>query len=350
MTHVDGGHDEELYGAMRSAIGAEPPMAAQPHDDLARGRRRLLHRRVGTALAVGAVVPAVALVASVVPDGTSADGGAPGFADASTDEGSPEDDCGWFSYGEGDAAKAFPVPAEPRPAPDGDGARASQLDEDKARLEAIKPPPGPTPQSSDGGGGLVPDDGSISCDAVPVEPVAVTELDRLEAALTETLDPSSAHLSMMMSGAAGGPVPADGSGDPGDEPLSQGSVTAGWTDGAREGEVNLSVIDPSVDDGIAGAEGAAPCEDPMLFGGPRLACERRELPDGSTVLVGTGQRDGLERVTVRFERPDGQVVWATADEASSIWREDDSGPAPLLELPVTTQQLIELAQDPRVHL
>lgn len=345
MTHADGTQDEELYGAMRSAIGAEPPMAAQPYDDLARGRRRLLHRRVGTALAAVAVVPAVALVATVGPDGTSTNGEEPGFADASTDGVSLEPDCGWFSYGVGPAEKAFPVPTEP-PAP------PPQEKGKTTTLEPIKPPTGPELQPSDGSGGLVAaGDGDASCEAVPGEPVDTAELDRLETALTETLDPSGEHLSMMMTSAAGAPVsPDDPGSSAGEESLSQGSVIAAWIDGAREGAVDLSVIDPSVDDGISVEEGAAPCENPMLVGGPRLTCDRRQLDNGSSVLVGTGSKDGVERITVRFDRADGQVVWATADQGSSMWTDDGRTAEPLDAPPATAQQLIELVQDARVHL
>ena len=330
MTDADGTQDEELYGAFRSAIGPEPPMRSEPADDIARGRRRLRHQRIGTAAGVAVAVPVVALMTAVVPGNPSAGPDSAGFADDPGDETSLEAECVVESE--------LTPPLRIRP-------------DARTRLKTAEPDGayGSDLQSSDGAGGLVAA-GEGSCEVVPVEPVDVSELDRLESALTETLDPSGEHLLTTMAGAAGGPVPADGNGQAGEAPLSQGSVTAGWTDGAREGEVNLSVLDPSGDDGMSGEEGAARCEDPMMFGGPRLTCQRRELADGSTVLVGTGEQDGVERVTVRFTREDGQIVWATADEGSSIWREDGSGPEPLDALPVTVDQLIELVQDPRVHL
>lgn len=323
MTHTEGTQDEALYGAMRSAIGAEPPMAAQPHDDLARGRRRLMHRRVGTVLAVGAVVPAVALVATVVPNATSASDGGPGFADASDDP-SLGADCGWFSDGKG-----------------------------QATLKALDPPSGPDSQGSGGSGSVEPSEGDgelvaagDSCEAVPSDPMDAPELDRLQAALTDAVDPSGEHLSMMIAGSARSAVSPDG----GSGSVSQASVSGAWTNGDQEGSVDVTVIDPAVDDGMSGNEGTAPCENPTLVGGPSLTCERRELADGSTVVVGTGERDGVERITVRFDRPDGQVVWATADEASTQWWDDGSGADPLDAPPATTNQLIQLAQDDRSHL
>ena len=114
--------------------------------------------------------------------------------------------------------------------------------------------------------------------------------------------------------------------------------------------MSISVADPAAGGSGMGEPDAAPCEDPALFSGPRLTCAQRELADGTVVLVGTGSTDGFARITVRYERPDGQLVWATSDQAGGMWWEDGSGANPLDAPPVTVDQLVDLTQDPRVHL
>ena len=304
MTHSDSPQDEELYGALRSAIGSEPPMASLPADDLARGRRRLRHHRIGAAAGVAAVVPAVALISTLVPGNPSAGPAPGGFADDPGDDSSLEVQC-----------------AVVGPERDGD----------------LRPPAG---------------DGS--CEAVPgvlawtargkdLDSMNMPEVDRLDQALTEAVDPSEAHVvAMVASGARGGASAAA---------LSQASVGATWSQGSSEGAVNLSVVDPDADGpGTSTTDGDSPCADPSLVHGPALACATQELDNGAVVLVGTGEQDGARRITVRFERADGQIVWATADQASDGWWRDRSGADPLDAPPASTEQLIELVQDPRVHL
>ena len=84
MSH-DIGTDEQLYAAMRRAVEAEPAMGSAPRDDLVRGRRLLRRRRLGGAVAVTALVPAVALLGSGLAPAGSGSTGSGGFADDGSD-------------------------------------------------------------------------------------------------------------------------------------------------------------------------------------------------------------------------------------------------------------------------
>jgi hypothetical protein len=53
---------------------------------------------------------------------------------------------------------------------------------------------------------------------------------------------------------------------------------------------------------------------------------------------------------VRYERADGTVVWATADEATEQWWDNGEGPQPLTSSPATVDDLIALVLDGDVHL
>jgi hypothetical protein len=138
---------------------------------------------------------------------------------------------------------------------------------------------------------------------------------------------------------AGGSV---GGSDNGDKP-SGIYVGYEWTDGNGTGMVSVSVEDGSqVSDGS--------CADPSVVDGPSVTCETKQLPDGTTVLVGRGSQDGAERMTVRYERPDGTVVWVTSDEATGQWWTDHSAASPLTAPPASVDQMIDLALDPDVRL
>ena len=343
MTDVDGTQDEQLYGAFGSAIGPEPPMRSLPADDLARGRRRLRHRRIGTAAGVAVAVPVVALMATVVPDNPSAGPDNSGFADDPGDESSLEAEC-----------PVVDPESKPSAVPGVESDSAPRADGGKAAPEELEP----APKAGHGDSGWVAYGSDVvvagegDCEVVPVIPVdpkELSELDRLDAALRDAVDPAGGHLTSSVAGAASGAVRA-GDDDPGPETVSQASVGATWVDGTGEGAVTLSVIDPSVGDVTWRPDDESPCADPALMDGPRLACEWRRLPNGSMVFVGTGEQDGVERVTVRFTREDGEVVWATSDQASERWWVDGSGADPLEAPPATLEQLIDLVQDPRVHL
>lgn len=348
--------DEELQSAMHSALRDEPPMTGLPHDDLVRGRSRLRRRRAGTAVGVAAVVPATALMATVVPYGPSDGPSGPGFADSpSSDPGSIEAECVGILEGSGSTRPLAKLPG---------GSDFPQALESRAKLREARPSQADAPRVSvntggrlkavkpgaleDDGLGTLTGDQESTCEALPGEPMEMPELDRLEQALTDTLDPLGEHMTSFLAGAAAS-AQAPGS-DPEQEKVSQASVTGDWAEGDRLGNVSLDVADATAAGSTMGDPAAAPCEDPGVMPGPSLTCEQRELADGTVVLVGTGSKNGFERITVRYDRVDGQIVWGTADEATGMWWEDGSGAAPLDAPPVTVNQLIELVQEPRVHL
>jgi len=293
----------------------------------------------------------------VVPSGPAAAPDGPGFANSPTAD-----------------RQTFVVECERvlegklRPQARGWDAPRGLIGSDRMKLKGLKPGESGTPRELAGGGGplqAIKRDGSSRsgilgtvedagegeghCEAVPGPPMDMQELDRLERALFDTLDPSKEHLTSFLAG-AGASASAEAGSDPEQPKLTSASVTGDWSEGNRAGNVSLSVADLTAGESGMGDPGAAPCADPALFSGPQLSCERRELADGSLVLVGTGSKNGFARITVHFVRPDGQLVWATSDQASGIWWQDSSGAGPLDGPPVTVDQLIDLAQDPRVHL
>lgn len=332
MTHADHTRDEELYAGLRRALDSEPPMTALPDEDLARGRRRLRLRRAASVVAAAAAVPAVALVASTLPSTTTAQPMDSPFASGPA---ATEDDEAMGTL------EAECVEASGRMAGGSDiGSAGSATRKERlgfgGRLQTSRGVEGPQEPGAD-------------CEAVPVEPVQEDGVV-LEQVLFDVLDPSGEHLSTVVAGVSVGAVSEAGGGGDGDgeeETLVQTSVSADWMDGERLGGVDLSVADPRSYGGELTLE---PCEDPGLVGGPPLTCERRELADGTIVLIGTGERDGVQRVTVRYEQDTGELVWATADEASDTWWEDGSGAQPLDHLPATVDQLVEVVRDPRTHL
>ena len=84
--------------------------------------------------------------------------------------------------------------------------------------------------------------------------------------------------------------------------------------------------------------------------GPVVTCENHRLADGVTVVGGRGETDGAHRLTVRFDRPDGTVVIATADAATERLFTGRAGAAPLQAPPLAVAELIDLARDPAQHL
>ena len=174
----------------------------------------------------------------------------------------------------------------------------------------------------------------------PGEPGTEVETDdngathRLNEALTNATDPDGTHT---------GTDTASGH-----ESMSNlGTITGigvglGWADGDREGHVALSIATeagPYADD----------CNDPDNVNGPAVTCEERTLADGTVVSVGRGTQGGAERIAVQYQRPDGVIVWATADAATEAWWEDGSGPGPLASPPATVDQLITLVLDDSLH-
>ncbi len=303
MSHHDDIPDERLYGALREALEPEPPMCSQPSDDLRRGRRRLRRRRIGAAAGVAAVLPVAAIVGWTVPSGSSAGPSSPGFSGAS------DGPSNGHLSGRCVTGRATAPPRHQG------GIRAA-----KGRATAIA---------------------GSACRAVPGKPIGIRPADRLTSVLSNVLDRGGGHLSS--SGLA-----AAANGNAGD--LGYLSVAADWHDGVRVGAVDLSVLDPAAGTAAESIDATAPCQDPGLAGGPRLTCTTRRLSDGSAVQVGTGSRAGLVRITVRFDRPDGQLVWATADQASHAWWGFGNGAKPLAAPPASVAGLVALATDARAYL
>jgi hypothetical protein len=135
--------------------------------------------------------------------------------------------------------------------------------------------------------------------------------------------------------------------------LASESASIVWTDGPvsipkagdRNGQTSLS-LDRSPD-----GPAATGCLDPNLASGPDVTCEARTLDDGTVVRIGYGSQDGAERIAVRYDRPDGSVVWATADEATFAWWSGDALPGhdPLTSSPMTVDALIAMALDERIN-
>lgn len=314
--------DALLRDRLSSAIGAEPPMESLPYDDLARGRRLDRRRRRAAVSAAAAVVPALSLGAYAAAGGFSdaARTGPTTVRIAPADGGESTDPGG----SQGTLTADCSTSPAPGTGPERSGAAISVGPAQGSDLGRV----GPDPSS---------DTGSADCLAVDSgAPTASADVDRVTEALNRHVDPNGSHA---------GTTIASGSVQNADKGGKATAIYAGyeWTDGNRTGMVTLSVEDPSVGNGDS-------CADPSSVNGPPVSCETRTLADGTTVLVGRGQQGGAERVTVRYVRPDGTLVWATADEATEQWWADQSGTAPLTSPPVTVDQLIDLARDPDVRL
>jgi hypothetical protein len=151
--------------------------------------------------------------------------------------------------------------------------------------------------------------------------------DDLGMVLQQHADPNAEHNGTMASGTA--EATAGGGSE-------SASASMGWADGGREGQVSLSVEQRST---------SADCLDPSLGAGPEVNCERTTLDDGTVVWVGHGAQAGARRVAVEYERPDGSVVWATADEATDAWWRGDHARDPLTAPPMTFDDLVAMARD-----
>lgn len=372
--------DFDLQDHLSRAIGTEPPMASTPEHDTARGRKMLRRRRLAAVATSAAVVPALALggwavnssldsgsgsvemrpAGSAGPSGNSAtdaaDPTAPDCTAISVDSASgapadPPDDAGIQGtlcpvtddsgnpgscdpVPNGDKSAGTPAQVDVLPAQQGiDGSAQSGNGHLSDGGDSMTLQPGNSSMEADGEATLT----ATCVDGGDVGDISTPEIDRVQSALDRVLDPHGEH---MTSSIAGGSL-SNGDGSPSDTPEGI-YVGAGWVDGDTEGSVSLSVEDASL---------AQPgCLDQSLAVGPDVTCEVRTLEDGSTVWVGHGSQDGAERLAVRYERPDGSVVWATADQAGEQYWTDGTGAAPLAQLPATVDQLIALAQDADVHL
>ncbi len=379
----------DLHDHLSRAIGDEPPMASRPEDDTARGRRMLRRRRLTAVATSAAVVPALALGGWAVssslgsdegsghrvirPAGSPSDTAGPSTDPSAADcavvsvAPAPSDDSGSGQAGggggndgtigsssSGDATLCAisDVPGDlgscdAVPYDDGGGTAATvEVLPGTGGYEGFLSPSDANGSAQSGGdtvtpmpgdGTLEPADGDATLTATCVDggdggDLSSRALDRVQAALESNLDPSGDHL---QSSIVGGTVAE------GDSPTGI-YVGAVWVEGDREGMVSLSVEYKTT-----AGEG---CLDTSIAMGPDVSCEKQTLSDGITVWVGRGTQDGAERLAVRFARPDGSVVWATADQAGEQFWTDGTGAAPLTQLPVTLDQLITFAQDSDVHL
>lgn len=346
----------DLHGQLARALGAEPPMRSLPHDDLARGRRTVRRRRVGALTGTVAAVSTITLgswalsngvLNTAGPSGTQlAPAGAPG---AATDGG-----------GEAPMGTLTAVcSADPTPAQLGGSAKAASpggtfLHSHGKHGASVSSRAG---KPTSAGGGAMPlrsgkqhlgangpvaaitgDNGN--CDAVPGEPVDTTDIDRVTKAMDDHVDPDATHEGA--TDIAGGSV----SSNPGSPPSGL-YVGREWVAGDAAGAVSLSV--ESADLAAANGDDTG-CADPSVVAGPDVTCEQRTLADGTVVTVGRGEAAGAQRIVVRYDEPDGTIVWATADAATEQWWTDQSGAAPLDAPPVGVDALISLVQDPAVHL
>jgi hypothetical protein len=345
--------DLDLRDRLSSAIGAEPPMESLPHDDLARGRRLDRRRRWTAVGAAATVVPALSLGAYALSGGfggalgagpstvrmVPADGGE--STEPADSQGTLTADCSVSPVPSGDSARLIAPPGR-----NSGGSRAKVSVGRSHNFDAasgrIDPSPSATGRSVEAGNGQVRSavsGGRSSADCIAVDhgaPIDSPDVDRVTEALNRHVDPNNTHAGMTI--VSGSVTNAEGGG-------KASGIYAGyeWTDGARTGMITVSVEDPAVGNSDS-------CADPSSVNGPDVTCETRTLDDGTTVLVGRGQQDGAERITVRYERADGTLVWATADEATEQWWTDQTGAAPLTSAPVTVDQLIDLVRDPDVRL
>ncbi len=181
-----------------------------------------------------------------------------------------------------------------------------------------------------------PSAGSAECMAFAGPPVDSPDVDRVTSVMQQHADPDGTHAGDYLS--VGGSLADD------QDHVLAIYVGMGWSDGDRSG-----AVDVSIEDQFQAGPGSQ-CQDQSLATGPDVTCESRTLADGTTVMVGRGQQDGAERISVRYDRPDGTVVIATSDAASDQWWTDGSGAAPLAAPPLTVDQLVDLVLDPGNHL
>ena len=328
------GADLDLQNRLSSLLADEPPMESMPADDLNRGRRLVRRRRWGAVGTAAVLVPALAVGAAAASNGLFTGSSAPGH-DTVVPEGSttdaPSDDV---SCGVGVATPGIAPP----------GAEPNSL--------SLSAPSNGEASSGEGTATVGPEnpDGSVSCVTGDTDGGQQNAtVDRLTQLLGD-LDPTGTHTGGassggVSSGSASAAGSAGGEGDKGDQGIQSVMVGMSWGEGNQEGAVALSVFSGADPDFIGSG-----CSDQTIGGGPQVSCEQKTLADGTVVQVGHGQKGGAERLTVAYERADGQVVIATADQASTPWWDSADGAAPLDTLPVTIEQLAALVTAPGAHL
>lgn len=344
----------DLHDQLLTAIGAEPPMASLPEDDLTRGRRLARRRRWTAVGAAATLVPAMTLGAYAVSASLDDPAGTPTLQPAGSPEGGASenapDPSGLTAECEvsgtpstGRSGTMIPVGPDPEGATETKlTARASDGGRSAARVARAGPGVDLRASAGSGAGSRGAGSGSTlgsieplpgDCLAVVGDPGDTAEIDRITEALTGHVDPDGSHAGMSIAGGA----------------VNEAGETTGiyvgqeWADRESTGMVSLSVE-------AAAAGNGGSCLDPSIVGGPEVTCESRTLGEGATVLVGRGVQNGSERISVQYTKPDGTLVWATADAATEQWWEDGSGAEPLPAAPATVDQLIDLVLDDDVHL
>ena len=349
----------DLQRRLDALVMHEPPMVSLPGDDVQRGRRLVRRRRWGAVGTMAVLVPALA-VGAVAATNSVFTGGAAG----------PDR---LVPAGSGDASDSAcdpPVLVEPGGTPDfseqtagsepgrvqaqgstraeepGDGEAGEYLvcsdGSDGWSCENLSSADsgGADTADSSGDGKVLSDDDLASCREYTVDSTSTDRMDELDQLLGDTLDPGGTHTG----GSSIGGISMRGvSTDSGEGDVAAVTVGRDWDLADRRGAVYLSIF-PDASSYIP--EG---CSDTSIVG-PTVTCEQTTLPGGTEVTVGHGQQDGADRLTVAYERPDGTLVIATADEASGDWWEGGAGPDPLTDAPVTADQLAELATAQGAHL
>jgi hypothetical protein len=389
---MNGPDDDDIRARLNSMFDDEPPMASVAVDDLARGRRLLRRRRRSAVVATATALPAVLVggwavgAATLGSTGSAsrlqpADGSEPSDAgddnaivcwsgsvdlapDGSGTTPSPGDDAGG---GPAAGEPATPIETVLPPGDTQDCQTVPPGNDDCATvsLDAVPPDASELNQlgsgdtldkgtvsssgsgaslatgkaeanNATGAGTSAQDNDATAADGSPdsgdgAEPGVIGFCDDLGVVLQQHADPTGEHAGSMASGSA---ESTTGGG------RGSASASIGWADGDREGQVSLS-FDPSP----GAAERPSGCHDPSLPAGPDVTCETRTLDDGTVVEVGHGSQNGAERITVRYDRPDGSAVWATADEATDAWWDEGRGADALTAPPMTVDDLIAMALD-----
>lgn len=308
----------DLRTELLRAIGDEPAMASMPADDLARGRRLLRRRRLATVTITATTVPALAVG---------------GWGVAASLGGSPTSGIGIVAPAESSSISGQPAPTC-LPARRTGGKQAHVPAESPGRDVNVSGGKGNLvkgPGAGTGAGQPQPAD-SAGCET----PITTPEIERVTDALREHADPDGTHTrdSLVVTGSMSGE----------DDQTAAIYVSMEWADGDQVGAVGVSLEHTSA------APPDGQCQDQSMPSGPDVTCETRTLADGVTVVVGRGEAGGAHRFTVRFDRPDGTVVIATADAATERWWTDRAGAAPLPAPPLAVAELIDLARDPSYHL
>lgn len=370
----------DLHDHLIMAFDDEPAMGSTPLQDLERGRRLAFRRRLTHVAGAAVVVPAMAVGGWVATDafhrapGTGSvrmQPAGPGAAadDTESDQQSNDGDIAQIEPAPGGDPSECSAVIEPYDVPDGAGSGSGARPHSVSaadQLGTAKPTGKLTTDDTQGqlrSVGEQRDPGSAVCTVAGEEPMGTLEpaceidpegngqdssepvcavegpaveedanIQRLSDVLTRHVDPTNEHSGSSLAGVS----PNDGNGP------SDLFLGLEWIDADATGYVALSVVD--------GGPPVEQCADSSIVGGPEVWCDARILDDGTTVFVGRGLANDAQRMSVSYQRPDGSIVRATADQASEFWWDDKSGPVPLDVPPASEGQLIDMVLDHDAHL